>query len=1544
LEALEDRALLSITPYLPQQHNLMTMGGYLTGPSTAAPVTIAENYLRSHATSMGLVSADFDEYLVTTNYVTQMTGATTLTFAQMYNGLQVFNSNFNITVAADGRLLSIGGGWVPGLSARPEQTPAPSMTSNEAIVAAANVLGLSMAQPPSFVSQPSSGSSVWRAPDLSLDDITATLRYVPVSENDVTLSWNLTVRTPDNSHWYSLDVNSTSGGLAGLVDYASHAVYEVYGIPGQNPDEGPRTLETDPHIISPTPAPVPSPFGWHDTNGVAGPEFTTTQGNNVNAYADRDADDLPDAGSQPDGGATLDFSGALVGVDFTQEPQTYTAAAVTNLFYWSNVLHDVHYLYGFDEAARNFQVNNYGRGGAGNDAVNAEAQDGSGLNNANFATPPDGTAPRMQMFEFNITSPRRDGDFENQIIIHEYGHGVSNRLTGNGNGLFALQSGGMGEGWSDFWALMLTQKSASETTTGRGAGTYVLGQPLNGPGIRDFRYDFDIGNVNEETFLDFGTGSGQSVAVHDAGTRWAAVLWDLNHLLTERYGFEPNVYNSNSDAGNIKALHLVMNALKIQPLNPTFIQARDAILAADELLYGGANILEIWTAFARRGLGQFASTSGANSTVLSTSFVIPPEAFRNLAIGDVAQVEGHSGSTQFVFAVTLSSTTNTDITVQYQTVAGTATSGVDFTPVSGTLTFAANGPLVQNITVEVFGDNTAEDSESFIVRLFSPSSSTISKADGIGTIINDDLEFRVADAGSILEGNGGVRNAVFAVSTFGTVQNGVSINYTTLNGTATAGTDFQPRAGAITFAPGGGTVNVTVPLVADALNESTETFQLLLVSPQGGLIADGTGTATIIDDDGAPALYVNDVQVTTTESGILAAVFTVALNVPSGQNVYVNVGTSDNTAFSGQDYQEVQAALVFAPGVTSQTVTVPILTSAVYSPDKTFLVNLFAAVNAGVGDPQGVGRIVFAPPPVNEFILDDGDAGYTRSAGWTDLTNTLSYGLDYDYHAAGNGNGHATWTFNNIPQGTYQVFAKWIPFSNRATNAPYTILDGSTPLATVLVNQQQLPTGELSNGISWQSLGFFSTSTGTLAVRLRDNANGYVIADAIRLVKDGIATQVPEMDVSSIGRSIGTSDVSPTLEDGTDFGVTPSLANSVTHTFTISNTGNAPLQLTGSPRVQVLGPHAQDFTVIVQPAESVAPGGVTNFQVIFDPTEVGVRQAVISIWNNDDSENPYQFVIQGTGTTAGPANWIIDDAGQGFTAVPGWESIAVGGAYQGSALVMEPTGDAISSATWTFGGLAPGRYDVYTTWAPAADLASNARFRVIDSIGSYHVLQVNQKLAPSIPLNGTNWGTLGSIDLQSGTLMVELTNDANGPVMADAVLVVRHDAPIQPGELLAHNAAMPLDVNADGSVSSFDALLVINQLLVQSAAPQASTFASGGAGYYTDVNGDGLVSPRDALLVISRLLNPVPQAAAALATGSAADAGELAAIDAAVSQMDDGEAAAEEPLRRAVVILPHDEESAVPPAAANLAAVSAVFEAVEAADEDEADLLVAVAD
>jgi extracellular elastinolytic metalloproteinase len=1541
LESLEERTLLhaggldDVPTYLPPQYSLFNYHGFLTAPSTAAPLEVANAFLHSHEGALGLLPGDLDNYFVTTNFVTQETGATTLTFQQSFHGSEVANANFNITVSATSQILSVAGGFVQGLGQRAAEQPRlPSISATQAVVRLAEELNLPLTGTPT-ITETAPGTYTAVAVGLSQDVVTIRPRYVSMPGGDVNLTWNLTVRTPDNAHWYNVDLDTTTGELIAALDYASDAAYEVLAIPTESPDDGPRTVQTDPHIITPTPSTVPSPFGWHDTNGATGGEFTITQGNNVNSYADRNADDVPDAGSQPDGGPGLNFTGALVPFNQAGQPDSYTPAAVTNLFYWTNILHDVHYLYGFDEAARNFQVNTYGRGGIGNDAVNAEAQDGSGLNNANFATPPDGTSPRMQMYEFNLTSPRRDGDFDPEIIIHEFGHGVSNRLTGNASGLNALQSGGLGEGWSDWWALMLTQESASETTTGRGAGTYVLGQPTNGPGIRDFRYDFDIGDVNLETFLNYGTGTGQDTEVHESGTRWAATLWDLNHLLIQKYGFEPNVYDSTSSAGNIRALHLIMNALKIQPLNPSFVDARDAILIADFLLYGGADQLQIWTAFARRGLGEFASTPNSDSTSLTTSFEIPPGLDAEVSIGaDVARLEGTGGTTDFIFTVTLDQSVSDPVTVHYATVDGTAVSPGDFTAQSGTLTFSPGGDLSRTITIQVVGDNQGEADESFFLQLSEAENATVGRSEATGTILNDDIDFSILDV-TLLEGNSGTSNAVFTVSAVGEIDQSVTLNFTTQNGTALANVDYLSRAGAVTFAPGAATAAIIVPIVGDVFNEATETFSVRIFGPSSGRIIRGVAVGTIIDNDPLPGLYVNDVRVTATEEGSFFADFTIALDAPSGREVSVEFLTQDVTAQAGNDYTTLSGLVTFVPGVTTHRVTVEVQTHD-EAANRTFTLNLLNPVNSILADPHGMGTIIIADAIVEERTIDNGDPGYSQTAGWVNLTNTQAYELDYDYHAQGAGANSATWTFDDLSDGEYQVFTRWIAFTNRATNAPYSIFDGGTPEGAQLVNQRLAPVGEELGGFTWQSLGTFQISSGTLVVRLGDNANGLVVADAVRIVAGAVVPQIPEMDVAGSGRSIGTLDEAPSFDDGTDFGTVAMASSSSTRTFTIANSGNVDLHLLGSPRVEILGDHPDDFSVLVQPSAVIGAGFESTFEIMFHPQETGSRRAMISIANDDNSEQPYTFAIRGTGGSQGPAQFTIDDTASGYRTIGAWTTNANTSSFGGQYHAFG-AGQGGEQSTWRFTNLAPGQYDVLTTWVPFGNRATNAPFTIADGNVSQNTLLVNQQQAPDgVSADGVEWQMLTSLFVTTGELKVSLSNAANGFVIADAVRIARQGAApiaVSAAPTVIHNLAMPLDVNGDQRITSFDALLVISALLprastsgVQSASAFTAATASVGnvgSSYYLDVNDDGRVSAFDALTLISYLLTPITQASpsAAPAANSASGVGLVAqpqaaaAVDQAIIQIASEESDSDDPAVGLADAAPAPALSLTPPAA-----------------------------
>lgn len=365
--------------------------------------------------------------------------------------------------------------------------------------------------------------------------------------------------------------------------------YRVYEQPKASPYDGGQTDVTAPWLLNPT----ASPNGWHNYNNA---NFTHTRGNNVDSYLDDDNTNSPTNGNdaRADGGANLEF---LYDVDITGDPVNNQEGAIVNLFYWCNIIHDVWFNYGFDEPSGNFQEENYTSSGASSDYVQAEAQDGSGTCNANMSTPADGSNPRIQMY----LCSGNDGDLDNLVVVHEYAHGISIRLTGGPSNSGCLNNQEqMGEGWSDYYGLMMTIQPSDVGTTSRPVGNYLFAQGPNGAGIRSYPYTTDT-NVNPFTYDDIKTES----VPHGVGSVWATMLWDMTWALIDEYGFDPDLYNGTG--GNNIAMHIVTEGLKLQPCNPGFVDGRDAILAADQALYGGANQCLIWQAFADRGLGASAS-------------------------------------------------------------------------------------------------------------------------------------------------------------------------------------------------------------------------------------------------------------------------------------------------------------------------------------------------------------------------------------------------------------------------------------------------------------------------------------------------------------------------------------------------------------------------------------------------------------------------------------------------------------------------------------------------------------------------------------------------------------------------------------------------------------------------------------------------------------------------------------------------------------------------------------------------------------------------
>ncbi|TLZ59537.1 MAG: metalloprotease [Methanobacteriota archaeon] len=385
---------------------------------------IAREYVKGHVQQLGLAASDITEVVLSSEVVSRDTGITHVYLEQRYRGIEVYAGILTLSLRPDGGVLSARSRFVSNLAAATDGQ-APKISAIEAATAVAESLDLNPTSDFRLVSQTNGADMASTISDggIALAPIDAVLVWLPL-ETSVRLAWSVEIQERGGDHWWTAFVDAETGASLGQDDSISHdsaeaialaidhrggasttvpmfpitdgATYRVFPLPMESPSDGGRAL------VSGAADPSASPFGWHDTNGVPGPEFTVTRGNNVHAYADRDANNVPDAGSSPDGGAALAFDFSL---DLTKRPFDSQAAAATNLFYWNNVMHDVAYNYGFDEAAGNFQVNNYGHGGLGNDDVRAEAQDGSGRNNANFGTPVDGLRPRMQMFEWRSSAP-----------------------------------------------------------------------------------------------------------------------------------------------------------------------------------------------------------------------------------------------------------------------------------------------------------------------------------------------------------------------------------------------------------------------------------------------------------------------------------------------------------------------------------------------------------------------------------------------------------------------------------------------------------------------------------------------------------------------------------------------------------------------------------------------------------------------------------------------------------------------------------------------------------------------------------------------------------------------------------------------------------------------------------------------------------------------------------------------------------------------------------------------------------------------------------
>ena len=830
----------------------------------AQNVTV-DQFLQEISSSEGLSSSDISDYVVNNNHISARSGIEHYYVVQRYTGIDIYNTQSSFHTSPDGSLFRYNSSFIDNVAGRAVGNT-PTLSHTQAIQSVINNFGYDGSQFPLEIEVQEGREQVrvFSGGSISQDNIPVKLMYYQRANGELHLCYDMNINEVDFTDWWSLKVDAMTGEIVDQINWtvecnfehddqgrhvcaddhvcsdfktvkseatkssnaatsAMTSSYNVYPDPVESPNHGSRTLISDPENLN------ASPFGWHDTNGIAGAEFTTTIGNNVRAQDDENGNN--GTGFSPNGGTALNFD---FPIDFTMAPTLSRSASLTNLFYWNNLNHDIWYEYGFDEVSGNFQENNYGNGGAGSDSVNADGLDGSGTNNANFSTPPEGGNPRMQMFLWtpsaltltNINNPAEiaggingvlanfgaatynvtgnvvvaddggvdstlacsalvnntaitgnialidrgtcqfgvkalnaqnagavaaiicqntgdapiamgpgtegasvtipsimisredcdsikvylpnvditmsrtnsnvniDGSFDNVIIGHEYGHGISIRLTGGANNSGCLNnSEQMGEGWSDWFGMMTTIEPGDDGTEGRGVGTYAISQPTIGDGIRAFPYSTDL-SVDPRTYGDVASAG----LPHGVGSIWCAMLWDLTWDLIDEHGFDPDLYNGTG--GNNIAMELVVEALKLQPCNPGFVDGRDAILDADLALNSGNNACLIWGAFAKRGLGLNASQGSSNSSTDGTEdFTVP-------TFCDIIEVEKTVDKSAVivgdVLTYTLTFENSTTVTQNNVSITDTLASCLDY--VAGS---ATNGLTHSNGIVSINGANIA---------------------------------------------------------------------------------------------------------------------------------------------------------------------------------------------------------------------------------------------------------------------------------------------------------------------------------------------------------------------------------------------------------------------------------------------------------------------------------------------------------------------------------------------------------------------------------------------------------------------------------------------------------------------------------------------------------------------------------------------------------------------------------------------------------------------------------------------------------------------